>query len=227
MQNVPNGVEMWLQVAGQIFPNGRQKPVVLPGTRPGIIRGFPGGSGGGRRPPPGEGMEAGGLPEQPAPSPAKHARLPRSKSQARSPDPASSQNTEPEITRSALASTSARSARGAAKRGHGREQAKPLLSPPRHARARARARAVGAPPRARMSFLQKQDTITSTPTARKPHVEEERRRRRPGTSARRDESSTSSRNVHSISCQLALLPEPPRNLTSLRLPDALLFITAT
>ena len=149
MQNVPNGVEMWLQVAGQIFPNGRQKPVVLPGTRPGIIRGFPGGSGGGRRPPPGEGMEAGGLPEQPAPSPAKHARLPRSKSQARSPDPASSQNTEPEITRSALASTSARSARGAAKRGHGREQAKPLLSPPRHARARARARAPSVRRRAR------------------------------------------------------------------------------
>ena len=30
MQNVPNGVEMWLQVAGETFPNGPQKPVVLP-----------------------------------------------------------------------------------------------------------------------------------------------------------------------------------------------------
>lgn len=26
MQNVPNGVEMWLQVAGETFPNGPQKP---------------------------------------------------------------------------------------------------------------------------------------------------------------------------------------------------------
>ena len=31
---------------------------------------------------------------------------------------------------------------------------------------------------------------------------------------------------HSIACHLALLPEPPRNLTSLRLPHALLFIRA-